>query len=98
MAKTNTLCFQCSIISASFETVAGMEQGNNFSQTLAIENGSQPQVDNLYLDNWAYTLCPEFGLVIYSEFTHSPLVEHLGLVQKLSMNSCLVQLKHVFVL
>ena len=45
----------------------GMVQGwnsNNFSQSLAVENGSQPQVDNLYIDNGAFTIWPEFGLVI----------------------------------
>lgn len=75
-----------------------MEQGNKFCQTRAVESGPEPQLDNLRLDNWAYTLCPEFGLVIYNGFIHDLLVQHLGLAQKLSVNCCLVQLKHVFVL
>jgi len=75
-----------------------MEQGNNFSQSLAMENGSQPQVDYLHIDNWASTIWLEFDLVIYSVFTHNFLMELIGLAQKLSINCCLVQLKHVFVL
>lgn len=75
-----------------------MEQGNNFSQSLAVENGSQPQVGNLHIDNWASTVWFEFGLITYSVLTHNSLMELIGLAQKLSINCCLVQLKHVFVL
>ena len=76
----------------------GIEQSSNCSRILAVENGSQPQVDNWYIDNWASDVCTESGLVVYNAFTYSSVVEHLVLAQKLSKNCCLVQLKHVFVL